>query len=51
MDINSIIRGYIVMRSYKFTALCASGDWKTFEFEASGYREARELLNEFIRTN
>lgn len=51
MDINSIIRGYIVMRSYKFTALCASGDWKTFEFEASGYKEARRILNQLISDN
>lgn len=39
------------MNKYKFTALCKSGQTKTFEFEASGYLEARKKLQELIDVN
>jgi len=39
------------MRTYTFTAQCASGQWKTFTFTASGYREARTKLTEHIESN
>lgn len=39
------------MYTYTFTAQCASGEWKTTTFQAAGYREARRMLNEFIRNN
>lgn len=39
------------MRTYTFTALCNSGQYKTVTFEASGYREARRMLSEFIANN
>ena len=39
------------MRTYTFTALCKSGEYKTTTFQASGYRNAREQLNQFIENN
>lgn len=39
------------MRTYQFTALCASGEWKTVEFQAENFRQARQMLDEFIRNN
>jgi len=39
------------MRTYKFTALCKSGETKTTTFQASGYLEARKKLQEFIENN
>lgn len=39
------------MKTYKFNALCKSGEWKTIEFEAENYKEARQKLQEFIENN
>lgn len=39
------------MKTYKFTALCKSGQVKTFEFEAENFREARKKLQELIDSN
>lgn len=39
------------MKNYKFTAVCKSGQTKTFEFQASNYNEARAKLNELIQQN
>jgi hypothetical protein len=39
------------MRTYTFTALCKSGTYKTTTFQASGYLDAREKLNQFIENN
>lgn len=39
------------MKKYKFTALCKSGQTKTFEFEAEDYRAARKKLQELIEAN
>lgn len=39
------------MRTYTFTALCKSGEYKTTTFQAANYREARVLLDEFITNN
>ena len=39
------------MNTYKFTALCKSGEWKTFEFQAANYLEARAKLSELIEAN
>lgn len=39
------------MRTYKFTAQCKSGEWKTTEFEAENYSAARKKLQEFIESN
>ena len=39
------------MRTYKFTAQCRSGEWKTFEFEAESYKAARIRLSELIEAN
>lgn len=39
------------MKTYKFTALCKSGEWKAVEFQAASYKEARKLLDEFIANN
>ena len=38
-------------RSYTFTAQCASGQWKTFTFNATGYKDARKKLDEYIANN
>ena len=40
-----------MMTTYKFNALCNSGQWKTVEFQAAGYLEARAKLAEFIKNN
>ena len=37
--------------TYKFNAQCKSGEWKTIEFEAENYKEARRILQEFIEKN
>lgn len=39
------------MRTYKFTAECKSGVTKTFEFEATNFREARKILDKLISEN
>jgi hypothetical protein len=39
------------MNTYKFTALCKSGEYKTTTFQADNYREARKKLDEFIENN
>lgn len=39
------------MRDYTFTALCKSGQTKTFNFQAEGYLAARTKLEELIATN
>jgi hypothetical protein len=39
------------MNTYKFTAKCKSGEWKTFEFEAKNYKEARNKLSQLIEEN
>ena len=39
------------MRNYKFTAKCKSGEWKTFEFQAENYKDARVKLSELIESN
>ncbi len=39
------------MNTYKFTALCKSGQWKEIELQAYNYREARVKLSEFIENN
>jgi len=39
------------MRDYTFTALCKSGQVKTFNFQAAGYIAARQKLQELIELN
>ncbi len=39
------------MRDYTFTALCKSGQTKTFTFQATGYLAARTKLQELIEAN
>ena len=39
------------MRTYTFNALCKSGQYKQVTFQASGYKEARQKLSEFIENN
>lgn len=39
------------MRLYKFRALCNSGIWKDFEFEASNYTDARKILDQLVKDN
>jgi tRNA A58 N-methylase Trm61 len=39
------------MRDYKFTAVCKSGQVKTFEFQAANYLAARKKLQELIDSN
>ena len=39
------------MNTYKFTALCKSGQTKTFEFQAENYRQARKELDRLIEIN
>ena len=39
------------MKTYKFTAQCRSGAWKTFEFTAENYQAARIRLSELIEAN
>jgi hypothetical protein len=39
------------MRHYKFNVQCASGQWKDFECDATDFRAARRLLDEFIKAN
>lgn len=39
------------MRDYTFTALCKSGQTKTFTFQAEGYLAARAELQRLIEAN
>jgi hypothetical protein len=39
------------LRSYSSTAQCASGEWKTFNFEVEHYRAARAYLDDLIKNN
>ena len=39
------------MRDYSFTALCKSGEVKTFNFQAENYLAARKKLQELIEEN
>ena len=39
------------MRTYKFTALCKSGEWKEFTCTAANYTQARLLLDAFVEAN
>jgi len=39
------------MNTYKFNALCKSGVWKEFIFQAANFRQARTMLSEAIESN
>lgn len=39
------------MRQYKFEVQCKSGIVKTFECTAPNFREARKLMEDFIKAN
>jgi hypothetical protein len=39
------------MNTYKFNALCKSGQWKEFIFQAANFRQARVMLSEAIENN
>jgi hypothetical protein len=39
------------MRTYKFHVLCASGEWRDFECQATDFSHAREQLAEFAKNN
>jgi hypothetical protein len=39
------------MNTYNFTAKCKSGQVKSFTFQANGYLEARNKLQQLIDSN
>lgn len=39
------------LKHYTFNVQCFSGQWKNFECDAENFRVARQLLEDFIKSN